>query len=83
MKPLSCKLYEDKDVQYVTEDRNETLYFCGKTGQYFLRGTNGKHEDYRWACGQEPLCKDCNGGEEIHPLTSTEANQWLIDHWRI
>lgn len=53
----------------------ETLYLK-RTGEYFLYGKGGPMSKYSQSCGQNSW----SGGEEITPLTETEAREWAEKH---
>ncbi len=44
-----------------------------KTGEFFIWGYGGANSGYSRSCGQNSWC----GGEDIKPITETEAKRWL------
>jgi hypothetical protein len=63
--------YSYNDFRYC----EESLY-RKKTGEYFLYGSGGAMTKYATSCGD-----DWRGsGEEIKPMTETEAMKWAEKH---
>ena len=54
---------------------SEEIYLT-KSGNWFIHGEGGALTGYSESCGNNSTC----GGEDIRPVTTAEAREWLEGH---
>lgn len=85
-KVINGKMYNTETAKKVGSWGNEYYYndfrWCAeelykkKTGEFFLHGNGGAMSKYSVSCGQNSW----SGGEEIIPMTDSEAKEWAEKH---